>query len=170
MDKNIDKLINDTDNKSILLEQYKIYYESIERNSDRRNFAFNLFITINIAIVWAIWYMMLNFKNSIWVILLLTFLGVVISIIFWFLLNSYKQLNTWKFAVMHEIEKELPLKLFKHEWDILWKWEDKSKYFPFSHIELKLPKISLVLYLWVMIWYIVKWLINLSVIKLIVIL
>lgn len=170
MSKNTEYLFNNRNDKNSILEQYKLYYESIEKNSDRRNFAFNLFITINIALMWAIGYIMLNLENSILIILLLSFLGIIIAIIFWFLLNSYKQLNTWKFAVMHEIEKELPLNLFKYEWDILWKWKDKSKYFPFSHIEINLPKISFVLYLWILIWCVVKRLMNLTVIKLIVVL
>lgn len=170
MNQESDILFNDKEDKNLLFEQYKLFYKSIEKNSDRRNLAFNLFITINIALIWAIGYIILNSESNTWIILLLSGLGIIISIIFWYLLNSYKQLNTWKFKVMHEIEKELPINLFKYEWNILWKWKDKSKYFPFSHIEINLPKISLFLYAGLFVWYLVQIFLKFSIIKLIIVL
>ena len=67
------------------------------------------------------------------------FAGIIICVIFWCLIRSYKQLNTAKFALIHEIEKHLPLALYKYEWKILGEGKDVSKYYPFSHIELAVP-------------------------------
>jgi len=57
----------------------------------------------------------------------------------WFLLRSYKQLNTGKFKVIHEIEKKLPLALYDFEWKILDEGKNRNTYFPFSHIEMIIP-------------------------------
>ena len=42
---------------------------------------------------------------------------------------------------VHKIEESLPLALYKYEWEVLGEGKDKNKYYPFSHIELWIPKI-----------------------------
>ena len=93
--------------KEHLFEQYKLYVESIEKTSDRRQHANNYFITINTALISLIGlsFQIKFFENIAGVKSVLAFLGIVICIVFWFLIRSYKQLNTGKFAVIHEIEK-----------------------------------------------------------------
>ena len=131
--------------KAHLFEQYKIYIEGIEKTSDRRQQANNYFITINAALISLIGLSL--FKEVIWIKVVLAIVGMVISIIFWFLIRSYRQLNTGKFAVVHEIEKLLPLQLYAYEWDEkLAKGDDKDVYYPFSHIESHIPLIFGVIY------------------------
>lgn len=134
--------------KDHLFEQYKLYVESIEKISDRRQQANNYFLTINTALISLIGlsFQFKIFENVNWIKVLLAIVGIIICIIFWFLIHSYKQLNTGKFKVIHEIEKILPLALYKYEWEILGKGEDKSKYYPFSHIELLIPWVFGVIY------------------------
>lgn len=57
------------------------------------------------------------------------------------MLRSYKQLNTGKFEVLHEIEKKLPLALYGFEWKILKEGKEKDVYFPFSHVEMLIPQV-----------------------------
>lgn len=126
---------------SHLFEQYKTYVESAEKISDRRQNANNYFLTINTALIS---FLGLSFqvellKNLGWVKTLLSTLGIIICIIFWFLLRSYKQLNTGKFKVIHHIEKNLPLSLYDYEWKILGEGKNKKIYYPFSHVELLIP-------------------------------
>lgn len=132
-----------------LFEQYKLFIESIEKTSDRRQQANNYFITINTALISLIGlsFQINLFENSPWLKILFAILGIVICFVFYFLIKSYKQLNTGKFAVIHEIEKHLPLALYKYEWQILGEGKDKTKYYPFSHIELWIPRIFGILYL-----------------------
>lgn len=132
-----------------LFEQYKLYIDSIEKTSDRRQQANNYFIAINTALISLVGlsFQIEIFKNSPWLKILLAILGIIICFIFYFLIKSYKQLNTGKFTVIHEIEKNLPLALYKYEWQILGKGKDKSKYYPFSHIELLIPWVFGILYL-----------------------
>jgi hypothetical protein len=134
---------------SHLFEQYKMYVESAEKISDRRQNANNYFITINTAIITLLGlsFQIDFFEKLLWSRGLLALLGIVIAIIFWFLLRSYKQLNSGKFKVIHAIEKELPLALYDHEWEVLGKGEDKKLYFPFSHIERYIPWVFAALYI-----------------------
>ncbi len=127
--------------KSHLFEQYKLYIQSAEKISDRRQNANNYFITINTALIS---FLGLSFQIKLlndldWFKPLFAILGIIICIIFWFLLRSYKQLNSGKFKVIHEIEKNLPLALYDYEWKILGEGKNKKLYYPFSHIELLIP-------------------------------
>lgn len=135
--------------KNHLFEQYKLFIESAEKTSDRRQQANNYFIAANTALISLVGlsFQIKIFENSSWLKILFAILGIIICFIFYFLIRSYKQLNTGKFAVIHEIEKHLPLALYKYEWQILGEGKDKSKYYPFSHIELWIPWIFGILYL-----------------------
>lgn len=129
------------DYKEHLFEQYKLYVESIEKTSDRRHHTNNYFISINTALISLIG-LSFQFKileNAEWIKSLLSFIGILICVVFWFLIRSYQQLNTGKFIVIHEIEKNLPATLYKYEWGVLGEGRDWNKYYPFSHIELFIP-------------------------------
>ncbi len=136
------------DYKEHLFEQYKIYIESIEKISDRRQHANNYFITINTALISLIGlsFQIKFFENLAGIKLVLAFVGIVVCVIFWYLIRSYKQLNTGKFDVVHKIEEHLPLALHKYEWEVLGKGEDNKKYYPFSHIELIIPWVFGIIY------------------------
>jgi len=127
--------------KDHYLEQYKLYVESIEKISDRRQQANNYFITINTAFISLIG--LTNqfdlFSNALWIESILSLVGIMICIVFWYLIRSYKQINTGKFEVIHLIEQSLPLAIYEYEWEVLGKGEDEDKYYPFSHIELVIP-------------------------------
>jgi len=141
-----------------LFEQYQLYIEGAEKISDRRQNANNYFITINTALITLLGLsFQVNFLDSlVWMRSLISGLGIVICIIFWFLLRSYKQLNTGKFKVIHEIEKQLPLALYDYEWKILGEGKDEKKYYPFSHVELLIPWVFGLLYLILGIVFIIK--------------
>lgn len=144
-----EELFNDNiENYDILLEQYKLYINSVEKNSDRRISVNKLYLTINIWLLSFLWAVIQYWDNKLLPIslLIISIVWIISSIIFWYLINSYKQLNSWKFKVIHEIEKKLPLNLYSYEWDILWKWENKWLYYPFSHIEKSMPIIFGVIY------------------------
>jgi len=136
------------DYKNHLFEQYKIYIESVEKTSDRRQQANNYFITINTALISFIGIssQITFFQNNNWIEILLSLIGVIICGAFWFLIRSYKQLNTGKFEVIHKIEENLPLALYKYEWEVLGNGKDYSKYYPFSHIEVWIPLVFGVVY------------------------
>ena len=145
--KNNEKEYGD-DYKSHFLEQYKIYLESIEKTSDRRQSANNYFLTANTVLVsiLALSFQTDFLKNIFWFKLFVAIIGILFCIIFWFLIRAYKQLNTGKFNVLHKIEAKLPLSLYDYEWEVLGEGKDKNKYYPFSHIELLIPWVFGIVY------------------------
>jgi len=134
--------------KEHLFEQYKLYVESVEKTSDRRQQANNYFITINTALISFIGlsFQFKIFENLAWIKSILALVGIIICVVFWYLIRSYKQLNTGKFAVIHKIEKNLPLALYKYEWEILGEGKDNKKYYPFSHVEHFIPWVFGIIY------------------------
>jgi hypothetical protein len=136
------------DYKNHYIEQYKIYLESIEKISDRRQSANKFFLTINTVLISIIGLSFQNdfLKDVFFFKLFITFAGILFCIMFWFLIRSYKQLNTGKFKVLHEIESKLPLAIYEYEWEVLEEGKNKKVYYPFSHIELLIPWLFGIIY------------------------
>src|SRR3990167_11410879 len=86
------------------LEQYKLYIDSIEKISDRRQNANNYFITINTALISLIGLSMQYriLEEFAWIKAMVAFVGIIVCFIFWFLIRSYKQLNSGKVDVLHD--------------------------------------------------------------------
>ena len=88
-----------------LLEQYKIYYESAEKISSKRQTANSFFVTINTAIIALVSYVHVGSSTSTKYYWIVALAGVAISYMWYRLIRSYKDLNSAKFKVIHEIEE-----------------------------------------------------------------
>lgn len=136
------KLLNSKNtDKHQLFEQYKIYIDGATEISNRRQKANEYFLTVNTIlvslIVFVSQYKQINDPRLI--ICFIAVVGLINSVITYFLIRSYKQLNTVKFQVLHELEAALPANLYAYEWEKLGKGKNRKKYWPFSHLELKIP-------------------------------
>ncbi len=135
--------------KDHLLDQYKVYLEMADRISHRRQVANTFILSINTAIV-TLCGILLNFAGipcrSIW-LLLTAGAGVVLSYVWYRLVRSYKDLNSAKFAVIHEIENALPIQPYAAEWKKVGEGKDAKLYLPFTHIETNVPWVFGGLYL-----------------------
>ncbi len=134
----------DNSNSSIKIEQYKLYVQMMDKISDRRGIANSFFIGLNTIIISVIGIMSSNCIKYWWLIILV---GCSISCIWDYILRSYKLLNTGKFIVIHEMERELCFNCYAYEWQVLGRGEDKRKYLPISHIEKIVPKLLFIIYL-----------------------
>jgi hypothetical protein len=134
--------------KDHLLAQYQLYVENMEKISDRSQNANNYFITINTVLIsfMGVLIQAKMFEPIVWIKSLIAIVGIVICAVFWFLLRSYKQLNTGKFKVIHEIEQKLPIAIYDYEWKVLGEGKKKNIYFPFSHIEMIIPWVFGIIY------------------------
>lgn len=141
-------LTNDID-KNILLEQYKTYVESADKISDRRINVNTFFITLNSALITV---MTVFFSNT-YLLLLLAFLGIIFSILWFLNLKNYKQINSCKFDIIQQIEKYLPINLYKTEWNILTKTKSNKKYIPVSKLEMLLPFIFILIFTAIIIYF-----------------
>ena len=127
-----------------IIEQYKLYVEMADRVSQRRMNANTFFISVTTLLFTITSFIgdRTTFGNLVFGIL-----GCILCFAWYFTLKSYRQLNSGKFEVIHEMEKLLPLSCYAYEWDILDKGENPSKYWPISHIEKIVPAIFFVAYL-----------------------
>jgi hypothetical protein len=129
--------------KQHLFEQYQLYFNAIETNSDRRQAANRFFILLNTALFTLVGFT-INLGNPLTKLtsrISISIAGIIVCIIFFLLIRSYRQLASGKFKVLHELEEILPARLFDREWDILERGKNRKIYYPFSHIELWIPKL-----------------------------
>ena len=131
------------------LEQYRIYLHIFNSTSERRNKSNEFFLGLNTAIIGVLGYLETKnvTGNESAIFLFAPFVGIAICYIWYKIINSYRQLHRAKFAVIHQVEKKLPISLFDTEWDLLGKGVDKSKYVKISSIERNIPIIFIILYI-----------------------
>lgn len=130
--------------KQHLLEQYKLFVESADRVSERRTSANNYLLTVNAFLV-TLYGLASSFgNNKAWLIVVPT-AGVLVCITWLLLVRSYRNLNTAKFKVIHELEQRLPAALFDREWDHAQRGDGKA-YKPLTHIEPYIPLVFAALY------------------------
>jgi len=131
-----------------LLEQYKLYVEMTDRISQRRQTANIFFLTINTALVALLGAAVpsgLGLLESVWYVIV-GLAGVVLSFSWYRLVCSYRDLNSAKFKVVHEIEQHLPLRPYEAEWKTVGQGEESKLYLPFTHIETRVPWVFMLLY------------------------
>jgi hypothetical protein len=129
-----------------ILEQYKLYQSSAEKISDRRQTANSFFVTINTVLVSLISYLNFGAETPSKYYWLVSLAGIAISYMWYRLVRSYKDLNSAKFKVIHEIEKSLPISPYDAEWEAVGKGEDSNLYLPFTHVEIYIPWVFAVLH------------------------
>ena len=133
------------------LDIYKIYVENADRISSRRQSANSFFLTINTVIVSFVGYVQLD-KTQVfnaafyWVV---GVAGMVLCFLWYRLVKSYKDINTGKFKVIHEIEKRLPIAPYDAEWEALGRGKNPKLYLPFTRIELGVPLVFFILHAFV---------------------
>lgn len=133
--------------KDHLLDQYKMYVELMDKVSERRIHANNYLMTANAALV-ALLSMataMPSVTKGAWVYAV-PVAGIALCLAWVWILISYRNLNTAKFKVIHELEKALPAALYAREWGHAQKGRGRA-YKPISHIEPIIPWLFVGLYL-----------------------
>jgi len=84
-------------------------------------------------------------SNSPWVSLV-AIAGVVLSYLRYRIVRSYRDLNSAKFQVLHAIEMDLPLRPYDAEWEAVGRGKDRKRYLPFTHVEIAIPFVFLLLH------------------------
>lgn len=130
-----------------LFEQYKLFVSTALEISERREKSNVFFITTNTALITVITFFFSDMKDFILWAVIISLAGIILCYYWRKLINSYKQLNSGKFKVIHEIEQQLPLKLFDYEWVILGEGKDEKLYKPLTHVERIVPVVFGVIYL-----------------------
>jgi len=131
-----------------LLQQYLKYLEMSDKISDRRSYANTFFLSINTGLISAIGIANLVSEKIYPFFFSIIGIAAILLCYSWYrLIRSYRDLNTAKFKVIHEIENLLPIRPFNAEWEGVGRGEYKKLYLPFTHIELFVPWIFVILYI-----------------------
>ena len=138
------------DYQAHVLEMWKVYLGMADNISDRRERANAFFITLHTGAIAVIGFLVEKQMYT-WAATVSLLAGVPFSFLWYRLIRSYRDLNTAKFKVVHEVEKLLPLKLFDGEWEAVGRGEDPKRYLPFTHIEIYVPVVLLVLHILIVI-------------------
>ena len=133
-----------------LLEQYKLYVEMADRISSRRQSANSFFLSVNTAIIALISYIHWGSKNDSSFYWLVSLAGMFLCFMWYRLVRSYKDLNTAKFKVIHEMEAKLPVAPYDLEWEKVGKGKNSKLYLPFTHIEICIPWVFFVIHAFVL--------------------
>jgi hypothetical protein len=134
--------------QAAILEQYQIYVEMADRISQRRGLTNTFFLMLNTAIFTAVGVFWEHKpQGEPW---WLTFPVVMLlgECFAWFyLLRSYRLLNTAKYKVVGALETRLPASPYwRAEWMALGEGRDPKRYWPLSHIEGWIPAFFAALY------------------------
>lgn len=132
----------DIENRDCILQQWQTCVEMADSVSSRRDSMNNLFATIHVAIVAAI--------SFVWDIkmMILGAAGIALAIVWLLFIRYYKNLNTVKYDIINEIEKQLPVQPFSDEWKGLTKIK---RYTQGTTLEKVMPWAFIVIYVVAMI-------------------
>ena len=144
-----------TEYKAHLLTQYKLFVETADRVSERRTSANNYLLTVNSVLV-TLYGLASSFSYDRPWLFVMPVAGVLVCITWLVLIRSYRNLNTAKFKVIHELEEQLPAALFDREWDLAERGEGKA-YKPLTHIEPYIPLVFAVLYIILAVYSVGSW-------------
>mgnify|MGYP001791605170 CR=1 FL=1 len=142
-----------------LLEQYKLYVEMADRISSRRVQIASFYTSILSALLALL--SITNNKNLFqgpqsFVLLTVAILGLCLCLAWAANINSYKQLNSLKFKVIHEMEAYLPFPCYEREWEILKEDKNKRRYLRLTAIEQYIPMILSVPYLCLFVYSLIR--------------
>lgn len=133
----------------VMLEQYKIYVEMADRISARRALANTFFLTLNAAVftLFGVLWQYQPSGSAWWLIFPLIALVGQCAAWYW-ILRSYRQLNSAKYTVIGAIESRLPISPYwAAEWNALGEGKDPSRYLPLTHAEQWIPLLFGITYL-----------------------
>lgn len=139
--------MNDRETKE-LLEIYKLHAELADRVSQRREGVNRLYVSLLVAI-FVFFGILLRFDSNNFPLSIVTpivgIIGAFLSISWYIVIRSHRQLNAGKFDTLHEIEKHLVFPFFTREWQILKEGKSVNRYWKLTVVETILPILFFVL-------------------------
>lgn len=121
---------------------YKMMVDSSEALVGRRQAVNTFFLTMNGALLTASGLLVQNSDNArlgALGVMILALAGLLLSLAWRSLINSFGQLNTGKFKVINTIERHLDLAIYAAEWEALGRGEDPDVYRSFTSREIWAP-------------------------------
>lgn len=133
---------NGPDEGSDLLQQYKFFAGTSNEVSNRRLKTNRFYVSLLSGILVALPFV-LDLDNltpiRLVAMLLIGFVGVLLCVLWFFNILSYKQLNKGKYEIIHDMEEDLPYPCFKREWEELGEGDVLRKYITHWKVERLVP-------------------------------
>jgi len=158
LNKDILKLNTKDFNYSHIINQYKLYIEMTNCISERRDKTNNFFLTLNTLIIGILgfFYDQIPLFTPRWLIIFPALLIIILSIIWFLLILNYRNLNSAKYKVICEFEKNLPTTPWSTEWYLLGEGKEHKNYVPLTEIEKFIPLVFICLYICTTLFYIIN--------------
>jgi len=136
------------------LEQYRLFVELMDRSAERRQSANSFFFSLSAGLFAAIAFLYskdtdVSLRPLTWTV---SAAGIPISLFWHRLIESYRNLSTAKFAVIHQMEEHLPFTPYSTEWKYLGEGKNANKYLPLTHLEVWVPRFFLLIFLGLTLW------------------
>lgn len=137
-----------TEFENHLFDQYKLYVEMADRISARRMLANSFFVGVHTTLTIAFTVLL---KEDVLKPPLLIFAPFAALMLFCYVwervVNSYRQLNSGKYKVVHVLEQMLPVAPYDAEWIMLGEGKSKKLYRPLTSVEKWVPRCFGLLYI-----------------------
>lgn len=122
-------------NQELLFEQYKNYNYSKEQFINR-SFATNRFYMVLCLVLLLVSYILMTFTPASASVLIASFLGILLSILWWLNVDTYNILIKIKYnKVLEKIEKQLPALPFNDEFRAFQEVKSQKSTFVFSDVQ-----------------------------------
>lgn len=132
-----------------LLEIYKLHAELADRVSQRREGANRIYVSLLVGYAVFLGALLRFGVGEMSLKLVLCSLGgfgVLLTVSWYVVIRSYRQLNSGKFRALHELEKKLAYPFFKREWELLGEGKKIGRYWKLSVVEVSLPVVFLAMF------------------------
>ena len=133
-----------------LLEEYKLYVEMADRISQRRASANSFFLALHTGLFGLSVGLSGLSSNQIEnqaAGLTASVFGLPFTYVWYRVLKSYRQINSAKYKVVHEIEAKLPVAPYDNEWEKAGRGKDPKLYVPLTVVEGWVPNVFAIGYL-----------------------
>ena len=135
--------MDEKDKKQELLEIYKLHAQLADNVSNRRATAnhFYLLVLSGLSVLFSA---LLQRKNGVPLGSLMVgfgLFGMFLAAAWYVVIRSYRQLNSGKFDVLQELEKQLAYPFFTREWELFLEGKDRKKYWKLTVVETFVPRI-----------------------------
>lgn len=146
--------MTDESKRDELLEIYKLHAELADRVSQRRDAANQRYAGMLVGLGAFLAFLLGVGDGDLAAIAtrLVSGLGMVLSLSWYVVIRSYRQLNTGKFKSLHELEEKLAYPFYKREWELLGEGRDSRRYWRLTVVETFLPwtffVLSVALFVW----------------------
>lgn len=133
--------MNEEKKIELLVEQYKLYVEMADNVSARRTQTNSFYVTVLSGLLAVLSLVIESVPSEAQNIAFgaVAVLGVILCYIWFINIRSYQQLNTGKFAVIHELEQQLPYSGYAREWKFLGEGREGKKYLQLTRVEQNVP-------------------------------